>query len=108
MGSEHEYSCVPVTVLSAALDEIWRLRMQLAVEARTLEANLALRTFPRGRREITGKQVERMRRAARGEVIWPSALTDAVGLAFALDCAAISKSLTRTQWEEQAFRVPAG
>jgi len=53
--------------LSVAVDEIYALRALLAYEATVLEAHLDYRTFPKTRRKFAEAQVERMRRAARGD-----------------------------------------
>lgn len=53
--------------LSAALDEIYRLRLLLASEARILEAHLELKSFPKSRREFAVKSVQRMRLGAMGK-----------------------------------------
>lgn len=59
---------VPLANYSAALDEIWHLRRALAYEARVVEAHYeGYKTFPKRRRPIAEKQVERMRLAAVGK-----------------------------------------
>ncbi len=52
---------------SAALDEIYRLRTALAYEAEAIAAHLSYATFPKSRREIAEKQIERMHAAAAGD-----------------------------------------
>lgn len=58
-----------VEALSLALDEIYALRCVLASEARTLEATLEYKTFPKTRRRFAEESVRRMRAAAAGEVV---------------------------------------
>jgi hypothetical protein len=85
----------------AALDEIYRLRVALATEARITKAHLLLKTFPASRRTIAEEQVERMERAARGET------ADAYPCSpFRVDkemlrLAGAPTTLTRAAWEEQ-------
>ena len=52
-----------VAELSAALDEIYLLRLALAYEAMMIEGHLGLKTFPRSRRGEAEAQVARMRAA---------------------------------------------
>lgn len=83
---------------SAALDEIYALRAALAVEARIIEAHLLLRSFPKSRREVAGKQVTRMRVAAkrgagRAYADMPQRYAELKRLG--------AKTLTRTQWESR-------
>lgn len=52
---------------SRALDEVYRLRTALAVEASITAAHLDLKSFPKSRRTFAEQQVERMRAAARGD-----------------------------------------
>jgi len=54
--------------LAAALDEIYWLRMQMASEARIIEAHLELKSFPKSRRQFALEQVDRLRRSALGGV----------------------------------------
>lgn len=53
--------------LTAALDEIYELRIILAQEASNLERVMALKTVPKSVRETMGYAVTRMRYAAQGK-----------------------------------------
>lgn len=57
---------VPLSYYSAALDEIYRLRGAIAYEADVVDAHIGYKTFPKTRRMIALRQMERMREAARG------------------------------------------
>lgn len=59
---------VTVTLLAAAVDEIWALRQQLAYEAVVASSYGALRIFPKSRRGQLTRQVERLTQCARGQV----------------------------------------
>jgi hypothetical protein len=61
-----EETLVPLSELSAALDEVFRLRRALAYEAGVLAAHLEMKSFPRSRRAMAEDSVRRMRAAARG------------------------------------------
>jgi hypothetical protein len=85
---------------SAALDEIFRLRVILAYEAKVTAAHLSLKTFPKSRREAADRQIERMTAAATGQshaaygqIAYPKRALSAVGA---------SECLTRDDWERQA------
>lgn len=54
-------------LLSAALDEIYSLRLLCAYEAEVISAHLDYKTFPKSRRRIAEKQINRLIRAAEGE-----------------------------------------
>lgn len=57
-------------LLSAALDEIYRLRRAFAYESRVIEAHYeGLKTFPKSRRKIAEEQVARMREAVTSSVV---------------------------------------
>jgi hypothetical protein len=57
-------------LLSAALDEIFRLRRALSYEAAVVEAHYAgYKTFPKSRRKIAEQQVARMRQAATQSLV---------------------------------------
>lgn len=70
--------------LSAAMDEIWRLRRAIAYEAEVVVAHTGYRTFPKTRRAIAEEQVERMRKAARGNSQLAYAGTSSISLRQAL------------------------
>ena len=84
---------------SGALDEIYRLRRALAYEADVLVAHLTYKTFPKTRRRYAEEQVERMRAAARGEVLARYAGVSDLSLRSAMDRAGASQTLTRGDWE---------
>lgn len=81
-----------------ALDEVYRLRRQLAYEASVLEVHLGYATFPKSRRGIAEDQVERMRQAARGE---PGVLTGIAdgSLRLCMQEAEAAETLTRSAYE---------
>ncbi|PWK81665.1 hypothetical protein C8D88_11676 [Lentzea atacamensis] len=83
---------------SEALDEIWRLRRLLAHEACIIEAHLGLKTFPRSRREIAEQQINRMRRAARGDAKAVHYDIDHRKLNYAMDVAGAPQTLTAAQF----------
>lgn len=57
-------------LLSAALDEIFRLRRAMAYEARVVEAHYeGYKTFPKTRRGIAEEQVARMRLAIKSPLL---------------------------------------
>jgi hypothetical protein len=86
---------------SAALDEIFRLRKALALEARVIEAHLSYRTFPKSRRSTAEQQVEMMRGAARGEAATLYAGVPCWLVDSSLKEAEATASLTRDQWERE-------
>ena len=55
---------VPIEELSAALDEIFRLRQALAYEAAVIHEHTRFASFPKSRRAWAEAQIERMRKAA--------------------------------------------
>lgn len=89
-----------LTAYSAALDEIFALRTAAAYEATLLERLLALKTFPAGRRQVTGRQRERLVASAQGKVAAAYAPIRDVALRAARDNAGVSHLLTRHQFEE--------
>jgi hypothetical protein len=84
---------------SAALDEIYRLRQALAIEARSTEAHLQFKTFPKSQRPYAERQIARMRAAARGEATQAYQDFDSVRSENALRAAGADVSLSRHQWE---------
>lgn len=92
---------VPLADYSAALDEIYRLRRALAYEAAVAKAHGEYKTFPKSRRDVLDSQIERMRAAARGNVL--DAYRDRPH--FALDAtmreAGAKTTLTRHAWEQE-------
>jgi hypothetical protein len=85
---------------SRALDEIFRLRRALAFEAHITEGITNLyASLPKGARRELLTHVERMRRAARGEVT--HAGIDHL-LQESLAMAGAPETLTREQWEATA------
>lgn len=91
---------VPLSQLSAAVDEIYALRRALAREAGGLEAHLTYKTFPKSRRSIAEQQVERMRASARGEVRRAYAGTPHYVLDSAMKDAGAKDTLTNQSWLE--------
>lgn len=90
---------------SAALDEIYRLRIALAVEAETQAANLTFKTFPKSRRVETEQSVARMRRCAIGNSVERHdsfSLSYLDGLFLALGG---RRLLTRSTWEQEVDRA---
>lgn len=86
---------------SKALDEIYRLRAMLAMEANVLERHLSLKTFPKSRRRPAEDSVAVMRAAARGEsrtIVLGSSWTTRKA---ALRTAGAGETLTRSEWEEE-------
>lgn len=90
---------VPMALYSAALDEVWALRRALAYEASVAEVHGEYKTFPQSRRRFLAEQVERMRRAARGEAERAYASTNSRSIDHALREAGASQTLTRFEWE---------
>lgn len=95
----------PDKVVSQLLDEIYLLRIALALEADRVEADLDLKSFPTSRRAGAEEAVEQMRAAARGQMVlaYPDLTGDqARG---ALRRAGAEPTLTLPQWEtEQEVR----
>jgi hypothetical protein len=87
---------------SDALDEIYRLRQLLAYEAQCVSATLEMKTFPKSRRDVHERQIERMRAAARGEAEVRMAGMSNTVLRYCLRDAGAAETLTRSQWEESA------
>jgi hypothetical protein len=87
---------------SDALDEIYRLRQLLAYEAQCVSATLEMKTFPKSRRDVHERQIERMRAAARGEAEVQMAGMSSTVLRHCLRSAGAGETLTRSQWEESA------
>lgn len=82
---------------TAALDEIYRLRVILAHEAQIQEGHLAFASFPKSRRKVAERSIERMREAARGH---SKTATVAIPLwKQALKSAGASETFTRADWE---------
>lgn len=93
---------------SAALDEIYWLRVALAVEAEAQAGNLNFKTFPKSQRKATEQSIARMQACARGErperyrslsLSWLDGLFDALGG---------RRTLTRHQWEQEVDRAVRG
>lgn len=90
---------------SAALDEIWRLRVALAYELAALGAALDYQTLPTGVRQRLERVRDRIQRAGRGEDVHATGrLADKQTLL--LD-AGIPITLTRHQWENRKTITPA-
>lgn len=95
---------VDVRLLSAALDEIYRLRRALAYESGAIEAHLELRVFPKSRRFIAERQVERMRDAARGFSERAYAEVPPLFLRTSFRHAGADETFTRSQFEREVAR----
>lgn len=91
----------PMVCYSAALDEVWNLRKALAYEACAVEADLTLKSFPKSRRALAENRVERMRRAAQGEVLPAYSGSSTQMLQQGLAEAGAGPTMTRYEWEEQ-------
>lgn len=65
--STEDQPTAPTVELSAALDEIYRLRRALAYEASAAEVHGSYKTFPKSRRGELVASIDRMRLAARGQ-----------------------------------------
>ena len=89
---------------SAALDEIFDLRIAAVYEAGVIEAHLGLASFPKSRRGIAEKQVERLRAAARGETRHTYGDLSTQQMKHALREAGANQLLTRAQWEGNRAR----
>lgn len=94
----------PMKAYSEALDEIWRLRGLLAVEAGILEAHLALKGFPKSRRAHAEAQVDRMLRAAQGQSSRVYYEHPGLRVRAARHAAHIPETLTRAAWEQSLVR----
>jgi hypothetical protein len=99
-----EHRTVPVDELSAALDEIYRLRQVLAYEACGIEAHLDYATFPKSRRAVAEDQVARMRLAAAGHSQAAYAGKSHTVMRMALREAGASETFTRNQWQAEITR----
>lgn len=84
---------------SAALAEIYRLRIALGHEATVFEAALGYRTLPEGLREQFQRSVESMRAAVRGEEFTYTRMLGPEAQKMVLRLAGAPTSLTRSQWE---------
>lgn len=93
-----------ITELSAALDEVFRLRRAAAYEAAVLRATLQYATFPKSRRPIAEQQVARLEAAARGDAA--TAYTDVKTWALrqALLDVGAPETLTRDQFAAEGDR----
>ena len=90
-----------IKVLSAAVDEIYALRVIAADQAQTIEEHLTLKTFPKSRREIAKAQIDALRDAAKGDTTLGYTGINAQA---ALRSAGADDLLTNWQWlEEKGF-----
>lgn len=86
---------------SAALDEIYKLRVALAIEADTQAGNLNFKTFPKSQRKATGESIQRMQACAIGgrpERYDSLSLNYLDGLFLSLGG---ERTLTRHSWERE-------
>lgn len=94
--------------LSAAVDEIYHLRAMLADEARIISALLDYRSFPKSRREIAQRQIERMKAAACGVLGGFERVGSEYTRKSSLSWAGADECLTNSQWAEQRGLRPIG
>lgn len=94
-----------ISDLSVAIDEIYFLRAMLADEAGIIEAHLDYKTFPKTRRRFAEEQIERMKRAAAGEMY--AAAREKFSSNRAIERAGITSGLTNHQWAAQRGLLPA-
>ncbi len=83
---------------SAALDEIFRLRQLLALEAESAESVLSYRTLPANARATVEHAIIRMRSGARGDTLAALDGWSSLTLQNMLINAGGSATLSRTQW----------
>lgn len=88
-----------ISDLSIAIDEIYFLRAMLADEAGIIEAHLTYKTFPKTRRKYAEAQIERMKRAAAGDL--EGARREKFDSNMALRRIGVDECLTNDQWVEQ-------
>lgn len=88
-----------ISDLSIAVDEIYFLRALLADEADVLEAHLDYKTFPKTRRKYAEEQLDRMRRAAKGEMY--AAARERFDAPMAFRRLGVKETLTNHDWAEQ-------
>jgi hypothetical protein len=108
-GQEHRMTItreplVPMVELSAALDEIYRLRRAMAYEAAVSSDSLYYATLPKTIRRATRAQVDRMRAAANGYTASAYKPIGDATLRGALRDAGAPETLTRAAFVEEIFR----
>lgn len=91
---------------SAALDEVYRLRLIAAMYADHTEADLTYRTYPKTRRPIVEARVEGLRKAARGQSSQVLAGKDLYRVRRSMLSAGAAETLTRAAWEAEVERRP--
>jgi hypothetical protein len=84
---------------SAALDEVYRLRTVLALQAMGQAADLSMKTFPKSRRGWAEKRITECQDAACGQSSRVLAGKDSNVLRAARTHAGVPQTLTREQWE---------
>lgn len=85
---------------SAALDEVYLLRVQMEYEAGVREADLGLKTYPKSRRRFAEEAISRMWEAAEGKIGKVSReRNENGGPTYRRMLGA--KTLTRSQWESR-------
>lgn len=94
-----------ISDLSIALDEIYFLRAMLADEAGIIEAHLGYKTFPKTRRKYAEAQIERMKKAAAGDM--QGARREKFNSDLALIRIGVDPTLTNFMWAEQRGLKPA-
>lgn len=92
---------VPLSELSAALDEIYRLRSLLAYEADVLAVHADYSRFPKSRKGVVAASLGRMRLAARGGSGAAIAGISWRSLAASRLMAGAAESLTVQSWREE-------
>jgi hypothetical protein len=96
----------PIAELSAALDEIYRLRGALAYEAEVLNQHLSYKTFPKSRRDIAERQIGRMQQSARGDADLAYGIISSGGhMREALKRTGASETLTRWEFADECSKV---
>jgi hypothetical protein len=101
IDQEAHEGCVPIGELSAALDEIYRLRRALAYESMVALASLDYASFPKGRRAATHDSASRMQAAARGQSEEAYSGTNSRSLRYAAVEVGAGETFTRAQFREE-------
>ncbi len=92
---------VPLSLLSAALDEIYLLRSGMAVEYGNIEEVLAYKSLPIGARHLLQRSSLRLQKCASGDAHWTYKDWGISGLKRALDFARAPQTLTRSAFEAE-------
>lgn len=103
--SEPEFD---INMYFEAIDEIWLLRRALAYEAAATAVHLSYKSFPKSRRQVAEKQMDRMRESARGRVQVAYSGVHPVSLRSAMEAADAPTTFTRHDWELSRARRRSG